>query len=299
MAAINFTDTFRWPKRYWRGELPLHVTFFGGWIFVFCFTYIFHLLADVFFKSSYNLLLAPLVLSVAYIGSTLALVWWGVGLWKSASKHKRGYYWQVAVFLSKLIVCIAAGKELYLYGVVVKPQLEDVFAEIAGDPQWGEGEVRVDQARGQLEVYGSITQSLANAVDEALVSASHVKVVRLESPGGRVGAALRIRNSIRSRSLDTFVQKECNSVCSIAFMGGMHRSISPEAKIGFHSARFGGERAMAANSLMKAQLAADGVSIPFLEKALSVSPDSMWYPSVEELIHSGVVTNVLSDTVLD
>jgi hypothetical protein len=45
---------------------------------------------------------------------------------------------------------------------------------------------------------------------------------------------------IQQRRLATRVEAGCASACTIAFLGGVERSISPGGRLGFHRASFPG-----------------------------------------------------------
>jgi hypothetical protein len=80
----------------------------------------------------------------------------------------------------------------------------------------------------------------------AFVESKHIRtgaVVLLNSPGGLVSEALDLGRAIRAAGLDTEigVQKEtnngsgeCYSACTLAFLGGLNRTIPKEAIFGVH-----------------------------------------------------------------
>jgi hypothetical protein len=101
---------------------------------------------------------------------------------------------------------------------------------------------------------------------------------------------------MRDRKLATYSATECVSACTIAFLGGERRYLSPQARLGFHSTSFGsldGKALPNLNTEMRVTLRAKGAPSWFIEKALGTSPDSMWYPTHEELISAGVVSRVV------
>jgi hypothetical protein len=64
-------------------------------------------------------------------------------------------------------------------------------------------------------------------------------LVFLESPGGRIFAAMNIGLNIRKRGFETTVTpgKVCTSACALAWLGGNSRHMGEGAKVGFHAAR--------------------------------------------------------------
>ena len=84
------------------------------------------------------------------------------------------------------------------------------------------------------------TRLAADALKKLLDAAPGVKVVHLNSIGGRVGEGYQIYQIVRDRKLATYTATDCVSACTIAFLGGSQRYLSSKARLGFHSISFGG-----------------------------------------------------------
>ena len=68
----------------------------------------------------------------------------------------------------------------------------------------------------------------------------HHATVVLAGPGGRIGAGFEISRMIRmfrERKLATRVETGCASACTIAFLGGIDRSIAPDGQARLPSAQ--------------------------------------------------------------
>lgn len=63
-------------------------------------------------------------------------------------------------------------------------------------------------------------------------------IVVFSSDGGNLSAGLGIGKAIRLRQYDSFVMRNstCASACAIAWLGGIHRYMQDNARIGFHAA---------------------------------------------------------------
>ncbi len=63
-------------------------------------------------------------------------------------------------------------------------------------------------------------------------------IIVFSSDGGNLSAGLGIGKAIRLRQYDSFVMKNstCASACAIAWLGGIHRYMQDNARIGFHAA---------------------------------------------------------------
>ncbi|MFO1028562.1 MAG: hypothetical protein U1E70_25575 [Acetobacteraceae bacterium] len=134
-----------------------------------------------------------------------------------------------------------------------------------------------------MQISGSYSWALPQNVIALLASAPDVRAVWLESPGGNLQPAMQIAALIQERRLDTFVGRLCASACTIAFMGGVHRSLAPDARLGFHQARAPGFPDADANAVLKAAYDKVGLPASFVSRALRTPHSDMWYPSQEEL----------------
>jgi hypothetical protein len=61
-------------------------------------------------------------------------------------------------------------------------------------------------------------------------------MVTLNSNGGLISEGLNIGLLIRQKAMGTAVFKDCVSVCGLMWLAGTFRSVSTEARIGFHAA---------------------------------------------------------------
>jgi membrane-bound ClpP family serine protease len=92
--------------------------------------------------------------------------------------------------------------------------------------------VRVLNQGLEIEIIGTFSWALPQQVNAALAEAPQARVVRLNSPGGHIKAALEIADMIRVRNLDTYVSRMCASACTIAFLAGHQRFATETARLG-------------------------------------------------------------------
>ncbi|MGC5394069.1 hypothetical protein ACPXAZ_26190, partial [Escherichia coli] len=62
-----------------------------------------------------------------------------------------------------------------------------------------------------------------------------MQTVVLYSAGGWVREGKLVGEVIRRRRLNTYVEQECSSSCTLAFLAGRDRAMDPRAHIGFHT----------------------------------------------------------------
>jgi len=282
-----------WIKRHWRGELPLPLSFWGIGILSLVLPYAWAEIIGFLYLDTFNPYVIFIGLVVIYSGVLGIRIWWWVGTWRSGTArtlHNPNSAWPK---IAKAVICLAILKEIYIFPALIIPTFADWIADIKEDPQRGPRGVRPGRTESELEVYGSITRSVPLAFERAIESNPKISVVRFDSKGGRLGAAIQLRDVIRAHNLDTLVSTECSSSCVVTFLGGKRRLIESGARIGFHSTRSGREVSRVGNERFRQELEASGVSEAFLDKALATPPDSVWYPSYDELKSAGVTTGSL------
>jgi hypothetical protein len=167
----------------------------------------------------------------------------------------------------------------------------DVWATLSGDAK--PAAVQVNPAKGELSVSGDLEFGTTRAVRAALDADRSLRTVRLESRGGRVAEGLALGRLLVDRNVDTLVTGECSSACVTAFAGGVRRLITPQARIGLHSAGGKGvsaENVAAANRSSDTFIANRGVDWSVLEKGAAVAHDSIWFPPPYVLLASGLAT---------
>jgi hypothetical protein len=132
------------------------------------------------------------------------------------------------------------------------------------------------------------------AVRRALEQHKSIREVVLEGPGGRAAVGFEIFRMIRRARLATRVDTACASACTIAFLGGVERTVSPSGRLGFHRASFPGmddddmhesNRGIRNFLVYSARLTPD-----FARRVIDTPSASIWIPTREELLAGKVIT---------
>ncbi len=175
--------------------------------------------------------------------------------------------------------------------IAADPPLSDEF----GTPF----QMRLVADRTILEVYGSFSPALAPDFETVIAQERDLRVVRLESPGGNVGAAVRVAAAIRKRGLATYVGNRCASACTLAFLGGRQRWVAPDARVGFHQAHSEkGGASEPGNRALRQAYESVGMPQDFIAHVLATPPTEIWVPSQAELRAMHVTTADPPDAVL-
>lgn len=288
--------------RHWRGEYPLWVSY---WV--------------VGFASNLAALLAIVLLSqfmvtqVSYVPLALwtffvvlwsslvgLAIWQAVGIWRSASRRRierraagKRAPWAV---LAKVAVCLGG---LQHAGVLIKaaiPQIaEATRMAFMGDPSIPSYTIRALNNGTEAEITGGIKYGLTRDFEKLLNEQPGVRVVHLDSFGGRIGEGKKLNALIRARKLDTYVETKCMSACTLAFAAGRERILRKDAVLGFHRGAFPGSAPEETTSGVEREIyGAAGFSKAFIDRALATKNSDMWKPDASELLSYRVVTK-LSD----
>lgn len=224
---------------------------------------------------------------------TVAWAWAISGTWSSAAKHvSRGGRQGWATAAKAMIVIGVLRMAGQLLGS--SPALAEHWKVATG---WQLGPAVTFQVRADgksLLLKGGINDGTAEALEQALAGAPSVRTLVLDSSGGWVRQGTKIANVIAAHGLDTYVEQECSSACTIAFLAGKQRAGEPNARIGFHAFRsIGGDAGSANNgvaSTARATYGLAGLSPAFISKVVSTPQSKMWYPLHSELLAEGVFT---------
>lgn len=216
--------------------------------------------------------------------------WQVVGIFRAADRHIdevgtviAGRATQVAATLFTVVLAtrfiIFAGESL--------PAIRGIYPWAGAHYQ-----VSVLSVGRVIEVRGGITFGLADEVAAALAANPMVRRIRLNSGGGLLSEAVRLREVIVAHQLDTDSTELCNSACVSVYVAGAHRTLHRTARMGFHLPRnpgFGPRSPVsAAYARELGYFARRGVPPWFIARWVA-SGRRFWYPSFAELRAAGIV----------
>jgi hypothetical protein len=159
---------------------------------------------------------------------------------------------------------------------------------LLGDPDMPAYQMRVMRDGTEIEITGGMKYGLSDDFQRVIAAAPRLRVVHLNSIGGRIGEAEKLHNIIKEHGFLTYTSNSCVSACTIAFMAGRERWLSSGAKLGFHQGEFAGMQFGFAEDLLRSIGASQG----FISHTLATPATSMWYPTMDELIANKIITGV-------
>jgi hypothetical protein len=135
--------------------------------------------------------------------------------------------------LAKIAVILGAIRAFSDFTTAVPAAME--YMTMAVGDKYGKATFRLVRNGTEMEFSGGINSGLTSQFKTFVEAAPELKVVHLESNGGRIAEAKAIANLIRENRLSTYVSTHCESACTYILLAGVQRWASPEAKIGFHA----------------------------------------------------------------
>ena len=117
------------------------------------------------------------------------------------------------------------------------------------------------------------------------------QIISFRSDGGSVVAGIQIGESIRIKGFTTVVagNAHCASACAIAWLGGLPRLMSTEARIGFHAAyNETGQETGVGNALIGAYLNKIGLPYSAVIYITQAAPTSMTWLSLVDAGKRGI-----------
>lgn len=279
--------------RHWRGELSLPVSYWvNGFLVTAAFVTVMAIVPWDNFVSKSPKLYSTAIIAL-WILLAITTIWQLVGIWHSADNYLRQGKSKLWGNLAKIAVVLGLIRAVADFASTGMPQITE-YAKIAiGEDPFGTYQLRVLRDASELEIAGAIVFGLTDDVRRTLDAHPTVRIIHLNSNGGRVGEARNLRDLIASRGLTTFTASGCFSACTLAYAAGQKRLIAKDAMLGFHQYSFPGMKQHEFQfeyEKDKQDWLARGLARTFVDRAFATPNNEMWRPTHRELFEGGVVT---------
>lgn len=198
--------------------------------------------------------------------------------------------WALLALISLGIGTVATVRELAKMG----PYLKEHWAVAQGKQPTESFEVTLRDEGRVVSFSGGINDGAAAAIDKAIGAAPRVGTLLLHSPGGWLREGKRMADVVKRYQLNTRVEGECFSACTLVLLAGANRSAGERAQIGFHRGRSVGEsaedRAVPADREESELYRSAGLKPEFVKRIVATPNDDIWIPSRYELLREDVLT---------
>lgn len=288
-------------SRHWRGDYSLAVSYWGIGFLV---TVLSGVVLAVFssdnsftqWQRQLGRFGSGFMLVLPWMFFAILTVWQLTGVWRSADSHtSRGgkAFWANAAKTMVVFAAIKVGANFVTLGV---PIVSEGIKLIVGIDEVPKYQLRILNNGTELELSGGMPYGTTDGVRKILNAAPTIRLIQLNSVGGRAQEGLSLAKLIKDRNLTTYTPITCVSACAIAFVAGKERYLGEHGKLGFHSIAIGGvdeEEAPNINDDIRAYFRDHDIPNDFANKAVSTPSRQMWYPTTDELLKAHVITAVV------
>ncbi|MGI9493575.1 MAG: hypothetical protein ACR2QF_14355, partial [Geminicoccaceae bacterium] len=144
---------------------------------------------------------------------------------------------------------------------------------------------------------GEFANGLTHELKQLIIKRPGIRGIILNSDGGRIFEARGVAKVILERQLATYVYDMCQSACTTAFIAGSPRRLGEQGRLGFHRYRLRSvypfidvaEEQEKDRAFYRAQ----GIEPDLLARIFETPPDTMWYPTREELLSAKVIDELI------
>ena len=301
-TKFNFTGAKKnYFIRHWQGEYSLGITYWINYITVGVFLL---LILRIYPEELVTDTLHALYIYIALYCIVLTItIWQIVGVWQSANKHIRESERKFWAHAAKVFVLLGFLSTVFMIKDLL-PGLNKfiyIFAKERPIPQYY---IRIMDNKKEIEITGGIKFGLTNSVRIICKKFPTIKVIHLNSLGGRVVEARRLREFIEEKKLLTSTNKGCFSACTIAYMGGVSRIVYGEKKLGFHRYSLPDNQSHLLDVALVQSFQEDksfflqkGASGEFIKHIYNTSPSDLWFPSNEVLLANKIITDIAVEEI--
>jgi hypothetical protein len=234
---------------------------------------------------------------VVLLGFPLLLalnVWCLVGAWRAAANYLReggallwGWLARITLVLGALQLAVSV-----LFGFL--PNVGEYAQMARGIDPIGHAKFSLSADGRSLRLDGTIGMGDAGRMQALLDSeaARGIKRVELISPGGRLHEAELMAAALKPRGHDVRAVGDCASACTVVFLAGQNRQLTPGARLGFHRASTGTYNPVF-EELANQQLASTyrklGLPEVLIDKTLDTPSSGIWFAPREDLLAHALI----------
>ncbi|MCH7880233.1 MAG: hypothetical protein IIB69_01415 [Proteobacteria bacterium] len=239
----------------------------------------------------------PLLISYLVFSRLVVFPWQVVGLLRCCEKHflDPGQTLRIRGIQGLVIVVIimnAVGviDMLHWYKLAQKQALDK--ARISDTKNYS---LSLQKNATLIYLTGTLDFGITGNMEAMLINNPGIHGIVLSSTGGMVSEGRGLFRLIDQYELDTFVYGECSSACALAFIAGNKRYMAANARLGFHQYNLQLQSPFQPVDVIEAQkhdlklLRKKHISSQFLERVFKQPSHLIWFPTVRELLESGVI----------
>lgn len=281
-------------KRHWKGELSLPVSYWLiGAVLGTCLFLAAEVLANIVDSFTPSLTYNSWSVLLVYPATWISTLWIYVGIWNSSTNYIAAGKSKVWGYLARFGVISGSLQTLMLVTTLHIPLMVWMEPFLLGSDPLGTVKYEILDSGRTLYISGVFGNGASSLLTNVLEENPTIGRLNLSSDGGRLKEVMRLSKKIQERKLETYVEEQCLSACTLVFLAGTPRYSTPNARIGFHTPVFTGDNRIDSGFIESAKNLYRSFNLPeaFVRKIFATPNEAMWYPSHRELIDSGIVTD--------
>ena len=244
----------------------------------------------------------PFIIAFILVFHVMLFVWQAVGVLRSAERYVSDTGSQASVWgaqislIAGVFLTFSAGLEAWQTTIPVSKE-ENHMVRMDREHA-SKYKLVLNPETKTVSIDGSIELGITRNLGNLLTNNPGTRLAILNSDGGNIYEARGLAKLFRDNAISTRVENTCTSACTSAFIGGEIRSMSPQAKFGFHQYRIDSAvRTINANPAEEQEkdkelFLQNGVSEAFVSRMFSAPSNDMWFPTADELLQSGFVHEI-------
>ncbi len=244
----------------------------------------------------------PLIIALILLAHGAMFIWQIVGVLRAAENYSKETGSQAHVWGAQLCLVVAIfitfSASLEAWQTTIPISQEEHYLVRMDREHASKYELKHNPATKVIAITGSIELGITRNLKTLLAANSDILTAHLTSDGGNIYEARGLAKLFRDNNINTHVNTNCSSACTIAFAGGKLRTMDPDGKFGFHQYRIDSairtinSDPQGEQNKDKELFKSSGVSPEFVEKMFDAPPNEMWFPTIEELLQSEYVHQV-------
>lgn len=221
-------------------------------------------------------------------------LWCIVGAWRAASNYLRESGSALWGWLARITLALSTLQLLASVVFGFLPSVGEYWSMARGVDPLGQAKFSFSADGRSLKLEGVIGMGDGERMRQLLDSeaAKEIKRVELVSPGGRVREAERMAAALKSHGHASRAVGTCASACTLVFLAGQPRHLTPTGELGFHRASTGTYNPVfeeLANQQLAKTYGELGLPQPMIDKTLRTPSRSMWFVPREELLSYSLI----------
>lgn len=249
-----------------------------------------------------NHISTKLAMVLIIVPKLIVLIWIGSSILRFTDNHYKKYgsatiktSLLICLFLSVLAVSVSAIDAIQFFIFTEKSMARDSQNSA---PVY---HLSADLVNQEYSIEGTIDFGISSDFRLLLKQHPGGKRVILTSLGGSIYEGRGLAVVIQDHQLDTHVNDECSSACTLAFIGGQRRTLGASAKLGFHQYLMdysNRHQVLPFHDPVKEQehdsvfMLQRGISKEFVDRVFDQLHQDIWFPDNASLVRFGVVHSI-------